>query len=147
MIWEAAPTWERGRQPDYSDAAIPTCLTMQVLHGLALRQTTGFVESHLRLIVMGWAVPNFSTLSCCQKTLQVNITYRGSAGPLRLMIDSTGIKVEGEGELNAGRHCGTKRRVWHKIHIGLDEKTLEIRATKFTINYFGDAPMLSELLD
>ena len=28
----------------------------------------------------------------------MNIPYRGSDGPLRLLIDSTGIKVEGEGE-------------------------------------------------
>ena len=29
MAWEAAPTGKRGRQPDYSDAAIQTCLTKQ----------------------------------------------------------------------------------------------------------------------
>jgi hypothetical protein len=50
MIWEAGPTGKRGRQPDYHDAAIQTCLTMKVLFGMALRQTTGFVESLLHLI-------------------------------------------------------------------------------------------------
>jgi hypothetical protein len=114
MSWEAAPTGKRGRQPDYSDASIQTCLTMKVLFGMALRQTTGFVES---LIDLDWAVPNFSTLSCRQKSLKVNIPFRGSAGPLHLLIDSTGIKVEGEGEWNARKHGGTKRRVWRKIHI------------------------------
>ena len=54
--------------------------------------------SLLRLIDLDWAVPNFSTLSRRQKTLKVNIPYRGSQGPLHLLIDSTGIKVEGEGE-------------------------------------------------
>ncbi len=48
MTWDAAPTGKRGRQPDYSDAAIQTCLTMKVLFGMALRQTTGFVESPAR---------------------------------------------------------------------------------------------------
>ena len=38
MTWEAAPTGKRGRQPDYSDAAIQACLTMKVLFGMALRQ-------------------------------------------------------------------------------------------------------------
>jgi hypothetical protein len=65
---------------------------------MALRQTTGFVESLLGLIDLDWAVPNFSTLSRRQKTLKVNIPHRGSQGPLHLLIDSTGIKVEGEGE-------------------------------------------------
>ena len=147
MTWEAAPTGKRGRQPDYSDAAIQTCLTMKVLFGMALRQTTGFVESLLRLIGLDWAVPDFSTLSRRQKTLKVNIPYCGSDGPLHLLVDSTGIKVEGEGEWNARKHGGTKRRVWRKIHIGIDEKTLEIRAAEFTTSEIGDAPMLPELLD
>ena len=95
MVWAAKPTGKRGRQPVYSDAAIQTCLTMKVLFGMALRQTTGFVESLLRLIDLDWTVPNFSTLSRRQKSLKVNIPYRGSAGPLHLLIDSTGIKVEG----------------------------------------------------
>ena len=147
MIWEAEPTGKRGRQPDYSDAAIQTCLTMKVLFGMALRQTTGFVESLLRLIGLDWAVPDFSTLSRRQKTLKVNIPYRGSDGPLHLLVDSTGIKVEGEGEWNARKHGGSKRRVWRKIHIGIDEKSLEIRAAEVTTSDVGDAPMLPELLD
>jgi hypothetical protein len=63
------------------------------------------------------------------------------------LVDSTGIKVEGEGEWNARKHGGTKRRVWRKIHIGIDEKSLEIRAAEFTTSEIGDAPMLPELLD
>jgi hypothetical protein len=81
MTWEAAPTGKRGRQPDYRDAAIQTCLTMKVLVSMALRQTTGFVKSLLRLIGLNWAVPDFSTLSRRQKTLKVTIPYRGSQGP------------------------------------------------------------------
>jgi len=147
MTWDAAPTGKRGRQPDYSDAAIQTCLTVKVLFGMALRQTTGFVESLLRLIGLDWVVSDFSTLSRRQKTLKVNIPYRGSDGPLHLLVDSTGMKVEGEGEWNARKHGGTKRRVWRKIHISIDEKSLEIRAAEFTTSDVGDAPMLPELLD
>jgi hypothetical protein len=50
MTWDAAPTGRRGRQRTYSDAAIQSCLTMKVLFGMAQRQTTGFVESLLRLV-------------------------------------------------------------------------------------------------
>ncbi len=78
MSWDAVPTGRRGRQPTYSDAAIRTCLSMKVPFGMALRQTTGFVESLLRLVGLDWAVPDFSTLSRRQKTLAVNIPYRGS---------------------------------------------------------------------
>ena len=82
MIWEAAPTGRRGRQHTYSDAAIQTCLSLKVLFGMALRQATGFVESLLRLVDLDWTVPDFSTLSRRQKTLAVNIPYRGSRGCL-----------------------------------------------------------------
>jgi transposase len=61
--------------------------------------------------------------------------------------DSTGIKVEGEGEWNARKHGGPKRRVWRKIHIGIDEQTLEIRAVEITGSNTGDAPMLPHLLN
>ena len=146
MTWEAQPTGKRGRQPTYSDAAIQTCLTMKVLFGMALRQTTGFVESLLQLSGLDWSVPDFSTLSRRQKTLAVNIPHRGSQGALHLLIDSTGIKVEGEGEWNARKHGGPKRRIWRKVHLGIDEKTLEIRAVEFTSSDIGDAPILPDLL-
>lgn len=146
MCWDAAPTGKRGRQPTYSDAAVQTCLTMKVLFGMALRQTTGFVESLLGLVGLDWTVPDFSTLSRRQKTLAVNIPYRGSQGPLHLLIDSTGIKVEGEGEWHARKHGGSKRRVWRKIHLGIDEQSLEIRAVEITGSHIGDAPVLPDLL-
>jgi hypothetical protein len=147
MAWEAGPTGRRGRQSSSSDAAIQTCLTTKVLFGMALRRTTGFVESLLRLMGLDWTVPDFSTLCRRQKTMRVDIPYRGSQGPLHLLIYSTGIKVEGEGEWNARKHGGPKRRVWRKIHLGTDEQTLEIRAIEFTSSDVGDPPMLPQLLD
>ncbi|UWR91074.1 IS5 family transposase [Phaeobacter inhibens] len=147
MTWRAPPTGKRGRQPSFSDAAIQTCLTMKVLFGMPLRQTTGFVQSLLKLIGLDWVVPDFSTLCRRQRTLNVAIPYRGGAGPLNLLIDSTGIKAEGEGEWNARKHGGSKRRIWRKIHIGIDEETLEVRAVEVTGSNIGDAPILPELLD
>ena len=114
---------------------------------MPLRQTTGFVQSLLRLVGLDWSAPDFSTLCRRQKTLNVSLPYRGSTGPLNLLIDSTGIKAEGEGEWNARKHGGSKRRVWRKIHIGIDEETLEVRAVEVTGSNIGDAPMLPELLN
>ena len=91
-------------------------------------------------------MPDFSTLSRRQKALAVNIPYRGSKGPLHLLIDSTGIKVEGKGEWHARKHGGPKRRVWRKIHLGIDEETLEIRAVEITGSHIGDASVLPDLL-
>ncbi len=119
---------------------------MNVLFGMALRQTTGFVKSPLRLVGLDWAVPDFSTLSRRHKALAVRIPYRGAQGPLNLLIDSTGIKAQGEGEWCARKHGGAKGRLWRSIHIGLDDQTLEIRAIEITGSNVGVAPMLPELL-
>jgi hypothetical protein len=111
MSLDAVPTGRRGRQQTYSDAAIQTCLSMKVSFGMALRPTADFVESLLPLVGRDWSAPGFSTLSRRQKTLAVDIPYRGSKGPLHLLIDSTGIEVEGEGEWHARKHGGARRHV------------------------------------
>jgi hypothetical protein len=109
MAWEAKPSGHCGRQRAYSDAAIQACLTIKVLFGLPLRQTTGFVESLRELMRLDCSVPDFSTLCRRQKTLLVATPYLGSPGSLHLLIGSTGIKAEGEGEWNARKHGGPKR--------------------------------------
>ncbi len=86
MEWIRPPTGRRGRQQSFSDAAIQACLTMKVLFGMPLRQTTGFVQSLLQLVGLDWNVPDFSTLCRRQGALNVSIPYRGGAGPLNLLI-------------------------------------------------------------
>jgi len=94
MQWEAAPSGRRGRQQAYSDAAIQACLTIKVLLGLPLRQTTGFVASLLELSGLGWAVPDFSPLSRRQKTLEA-----GHGRSSRTQRDPASIEAPGPGTL------------------------------------------------
>ena len=147
MVWTPPQNGKRGRQQQFSDAAIQTCLTLKVLFGMPLQQTTGFVQSLLRLVGLNWAAPDFSTLCRRQRTLNVSLPYRGSIGPLHLLIDITGIKAEAEGEWNARKRGGSKRRIWRKIHIDIDEESLEVWAVKVASSNIGDAPMLPELLN
>lgn len=93
MVWVPPPGGKRGRQQRFSDAAIQACLTLKVLFGMPLRQTTGFVQSLLRLVGLEWAVPDYSTLCRRQKTLNVSLPYRGGTGPLNILVDRTGIKA------------------------------------------------------
>lgn len=44
------------------------------------------------------------------------------------------------------KHGGPKRRIWRKVHLGIDEETPEIRAVEVTSCDAGDAPMLPDLL-
>ena len=144
--WHAALSGKRGAQPVHSDAAIQACLTVKVLFGLPLRQTTAFAASLLKLAGLDWPVPEHSTLCRRQKTLAVQLPDRSLGGPLHLLVDSTGIKVRGEGEWHARKHGGARRRVWRKVHLAIDGSTLAVHAVESTDSTVGDAPMLPGLL-
>ena len=139
-MWHAPPTGKWGHQPEFNDAAIQIYLTMKARFGMSLRQTTGFVESLLRLAGLDWKVPDFSTLCRRQKAVNVAIPYRGGWRPLHLLTDATWIKAEGEGEWNARKHGRPKERLWRKLHLGMDQETLEIRAVRVTTSNVSDAP-------
>ena len=146
MRWYASASGRCGRQQTFSDASIQFCLSIKCFFGLALRQSLGLVQSLLHLAGLNWRVPDFSTVSRRQKTLQVQLPYRASTTALDLLVDSTGIKFLGEGEWKRKKHGAEYRRQWRKVHLGIDAHTLEIRAIEVTDNSVGDAPMLPELL-
>ncbi len=121
---------------------------MKVLFGMPLRQIMGFVQSLLKLVGLNWTVQDFSTLSRRQKTLAVNIPCRGSRDPLHLLVGRQH-RDQGRGrrrplgrllrnrlpgdKWHARKHDGTRRRVWRKIHLGIDEQTLAIRAVESSL--------------
>lgn len=146
MHWRAKPNGKRGRDQTFSDAAIEFCLTIQGLYRLPLRQSLGMVQSLLQLAGLDWPVPDYSTISRRQSTLQVRLPYRPKKGALDLLVDSTGIKFLGEGEWKRRTHGAEYRRQWRKVHLAIDAQTLEIRAVEVTDNTIGDPPMLPELL-
>ena len=146
MCWFATASGKRGRSPKFSDAAIQFCLTLKNLFGLALRQTTGLVESVLHLCGLAWPVPDFSTLCRRQLDLNVQVPYTRNQAGLHLLVDSTGIKFLGEGEWKCKKHGPERRRQWRKLHIGIDAQTLQIRAICVTSNNVSDAAVIPDLL-
>ena len=109
MPWHAAPTGMRGGQPVYSEAAIRACLTIKVLFGLPLRQTTGFVASLLKLADLDWPVPDFSTSCRRQKALAVQLPYRGNGGALHLLVPSRASLLDTLPGNGQHRHQGPRR--------------------------------------
>ncbi|WP_438270377.1 transposase, partial [Rhizobium mongolense] len=44
-----------------------------------------------------------------------------TSGPVHLVVDSTGLKVFGEGEWLENKHkAKAKRKRWRKLHLGLN---------------------------
>lgn len=146
ISWFATGSGKRGRSPTFSDAAIQFCLTIKNLFGLALRQTTGLVQSLLNLSGLRWPVPDYSTLCRRQLGLNVQVPYQRSAVGLHLLVDSTGIKFLGEGEWKCKKHGPERHRQWRKLHIAIDAQTLQLRAICVTSNNVSDAAVVPDLL-
>ena len=121
----------RGRQRFYSDLAITCALTLREVYHLPLRSTQGLIRSVLRLLGSDLSAPHYSTLSRRAATLDVKLP-RLSKGALHLAVDSTGVKLYGEGEWKVRLHGKEKRRTWRKLHLCIDHTTHECVALSMT---------------
>ena len=134
-------------EKQYSDLVIEFCLTIKQVYNLALRQCTGFIKSVFAL--MGFselAVPDYSTLSRRASALEVRVSHRPLGQKLHIAVDSTGLKVFGEGEWKVRKHGVSKRRTWRKLHLSVDVDSQEIVSCELTENSVDDAAMSEPLL-
>lgn len=138
---------KRGKPRYYSDTAIFCMATLQEVYHLPLRSTQGLMQSIVKLLGRDLTVPDYSLLCRRRKTINVTLPRRKNNEPLHMVVDSTGIKIFGEGEWKVRQHGYTKRRTWRKLHIGSDEATGEIAAAVVTTNNFADSQVLEDLLE
>ncbi|EMH1540924.1 IS5-like element ISAba13 family transposase, partial [Acinetobacter baumannii] len=108
---------------------------------------TGFVQSLIHLCGLNWIAPDYTTICRRQQHIDIVISYQKSCDGLYLIVDSTGLKFLGEGEWKRKKHQPEYRRQWRKLHIGIDAKTLQIRAVQLTTNNVSDSQVLGDLLD
>jgi len=151
---EAIKQWEeaernkkRGRPKKFSDTAIETALTLSQIFRLPLRTTEGLVSDILSKLDAECSAPDYTTLCVRSKTLSVSIRIRDIRENLHIVVDSTGVKVFGEGEWKVRKHGYSKRRTWLKLHLGADETTGDILVGEVTNNSVHDSVMLDPLLD
>lgn len=141
--WRA--TGGKGRR--YSDVAILCALSLRAAFRLTLRQTQGLLASLKGLLGLAIEVPHYSTF--CRRAGGLDVprpTRSCGGGPLHLAIDATGLKVHGEGEWKIRVHGKGKRRVWRKLHLGVDTTTGEILAHALTASETHDGEELPGLL-
>ena len=115
---------------------------------LTLRATEGFLRSAMfHLLEWELPVPDYTTLCKRAKRLAVSLGRKGLLlpGPLHLVLDSTGLKVFGEGEWKVRQHGYTKRRTWRKLHLSVDSATQEIQAVVLSEAGLDDAGAVPEL--
>lgn len=157
-IWfspEVAQQWysrkrngKKGADVTYSKNTILTCLTIRYLLNLSLRATEGFVQSLVKKLgFSALKCPSYTQLSRRAGSLKVKLPRLSRYQSLYMAIDSTGLKVYGEGEWHVKMHKASKRRTWRKLHVAIDPITQEILETELTEAKIGDSTMLPQLLN
>lgn len=139
-------TGERGRSPQYSAAAMLAMASLKFVFAQAGRQTCGLVASIFRLLKVTLPVPDHSTLSRRMGGVEVGLPVKPSGEARHLVIDSTGLKVYGEGEWKVRTHGVTKRRTWRKLHLCIDAATGEVIAAAASENSVSDCQMFPEIV-
>lgn len=145
--WEEAKQGKRGRPRIFSDLAITTALMVKRVFSMPLRALQGFIDSVFQLAQVPLICPHYSCISRRAKEVEVSFKTKTRGTIQHLAIDSTGLKVYGEGEWKVKKH-GTdgKRRIWRKLHLAVDVVTHEIIAAELTLSNISDGEVLPNLL-
>jgi hypothetical protein len=122
---EVAQQWyyqgqrQKGGQFIYANDCILLLLPLKVTFKLPFRQLEGFACSLMGLLKLDLQVPDYSQICRRQKGLPVPLGLNKQllAEPVHLVIDSSGLKVYGEGERSAAAVEGAPARSGQTPHL------------------------------
>lgn len=136
-----------GRPFTYSDTAIECLLMLRELFRLPYRQTEGLGHALAKMMQANVTIPDYTSLAKRAARLEIALDVANRQGPIDIVVDSTGLKVFGEGEWKTRKHGVSKRRTWRKLHLAINPMTQEIEAEVLTENSGHDADQVDDLLD
>jgi hypothetical protein len=133
--WHAnSPTGKKGRPTKYSNFAITCGLTLKAIFNLTFRAVEGFIKSLVTQLKLPIETPDYTLLCKRQKSLSVALPKqkRIPNEKIQILVDTTGLKVFGEGEWKVRQHGYVKHRLWRKLHLAVNSESQEIEAFKLT---------------
>ena len=136
-----------GRPFTYSDTAVECLLMLRELFRLPYRQTEGLGRALAQMMRASVTIPDYTSLAKRAARLEIALDVANRQGPIDIVVDSTGLKVFGEGEWKTRKHGVSKRRTWRKLHLAINPVTQEIEAEVLTENSGHDADQVDDLLD
>ena len=146
--WHSDAPFQQGAQEKYSDTCIEAIMMFKTVFRLAYRQARGFTQGILKLMKLEHLdVPSFTQVNRCFRAMDICPFAIPKSGSITIAIDSTGVKVYGEGEWKCRKHGWSKRRTWRKLHLGVDPDTGFIHCHTTTTNSESDESQVDDLLD
>lgn len=83
--------------------------------------------------------PSYTQINRRAKSLYKKIKRLSKGSAQHIILDSTGLKVYGEGEWKVRTHGKSKRRIWRKLYVGIDAETQDFVVCELTSNGVGEA--------
>ena len=131
----------------YTDHAIKACLIIKEVYKLSLRQCEGFLRS-LSAFMPLKDIPSYTTL--CRRMAKIEfdlLSQLKDKKNLHILVDSTGLKIYGEGEWYRKKHGVSKYSLWAKLHAAVDHASQKIVSIKRSDAHGYDSKYLGLLLD
>ncbi|MCG7564560.1 transposase [Pseudoalteromonas sp. McH1-42] len=90
--------------------------------------------------------PGYSCL--CKRSKTLSVLYRPSTSKdfKDIVVDSTSLKVLGNGEKHTLKHHVSKRWMWRKLHLAVDAANHDIESAELSMVGVSDGKALCDLL-
>ena len=139
---------QQGRQFKYSNTAIQAAHMIKMLFRLPYRALTGFLKSIMLLMDAPLDVPDYTRI--CRRAHELELskfkeTPKGEH--VNIVVDSTGLKIFGQGEWSEEKHGKRNMSEWRKLHLVIDRDSQEIIAQELTDNITSDESQFKPLVD
>lgn len=107
---------------------------------LPSRSVEGLARSLMRLMGVALPVPDHTKRRGARSALTCSFRA-GSDRGLHLMVDSTALKIYGEGEWRVRQQGAGSRLTWRKAHLAVDGNAKDVRSKVEPHTYFHGSPV------
>jgi len=142
-FWKAKKRKKAGRPFTYSDEAIKAMLIVRFKYQLPLRELEGLFQFLAQLMDIP-KVPSYTQVCRRMQSIQLPKELMNKKNVTDLVLDTTGLKIYGEGEWCAKRYGGKSK--WVKLHIGIDQKSSKVVIAEVTREHIHDTACLEKAL-
>lgn len=142
--WGAKKRKKNGRPFVYSNELIKAISCLRFKFRISLRETEGLFASFVAALRKKLRVPCYTQVCRRMKTLKLPTELMSKQHVTDIVLDTTGLKIYGEGEWRAEKYGGKKR--WKKLHLAMDLKTGKLVFAEITDEHVHDTAYLEKAL-
>ena len=138
-----------GGQTIYTDRCIEDVMALKYLFGISYRHLEGLIRGLLSFGELSHLPsPDRSTINDRARVMKLKLPkLTNPKGGYVVSLDLTGLKIHGQGEWNRKKHKQKDRANWVKVHIAIDNASMQILAVEATADDVQDPEVFATLID